>query len=156
MPAMECRNITIESHIEPMVIRGNRELLVTAFVNLMDNARKASEEGSVIEFTGQMVGKTQTEETEAWYELCVTDHGIGMTGEEASRICDEFYMVDKSRARREGGAGIGMSLVALILEHHGAVLSIESRPGEGTRMRVRFPQGNTDAQAGRITECEEE
>lgn len=155
-PAMECRSITIESHIEPIVIRGNRELLVTAFVNLMDNARKASEEGAVIEFTGQTAKIAQAEETQAWYELCVTDHGIGMTQEEASRICDEFYMVDKSRARREGGAGIGMSLVALILEHHGAVLSIESKPGEGTRMRVRFPQGKTEVWTGRITECEEE
>lgn len=138
-PAMEQKGIAIESQIQPAVLCGNRELLVTAFVNLMDNARKASDEGSVIEFTGQTMRESD-EEAQSWYELCVIDHGIGMTEEEASRICDEFYMVDKSRARREGGAGIGMSLVALILEHHGAGLLVESSPGEGTCMRVRFQQ----------------
>ena len=57
----------------------------------------------------------------------------------AAKICDEFYMADKSRARKEGGAGIGMSLVAIILEHHNAVLSVESEPGCGTTMRILLP-----------------
>lgn len=48
-------------------------------------------------------------------------------------------MADKSRARKEGGAGIGMSLVAIILEHHNAVLSVESEPGCGTTMRILLP-----------------
>ena len=73
------------------------------------------------------------------YEICIIDHGIGMTKEQAERICDEFYMADKSRARKEGGAGIGMSLVAIILEHHNAVLSVESEPGCGTTMRILLP-----------------
>ena len=73
------------------------------------------------------------------YEICIIDHGIGMTKEQAAKICDEFYMADKSRARKEGGAGIGMSLVAIILEHHNAVLSVESEPGCGTTMRIVLP-----------------
>lgn len=153
-PAMEHRHLTITSSIEPAVLSGNRELLVTAFVNLLDNARKASTEGMSVELEGHVLdaqpadaGISGTEEgpqtaSDAegtpYYELSVIDHGVGMTEEEAARICDEFYMVDKSRSRKEGGAGIGMSLVALILEHHGAQLRIESKPGEGTRMRVCF------------------
>ena len=70
--------------------------------------------------------------------LTITDNGIGMTKEETERICDEFYMADKSRARQEGGAGIGMSLVALILEHHQAELIVESEPKKGTKMRICF------------------
>lgn len=133
-PAMAKKHIQITSDIEPAVTEGNKELLVTAFVNLMDNARKASLEGKSIE----LVGRLAEESGDYGYELTVVDHGIGMTEEEAKRICDEFYMVDKSRSRKEGGAGIGMSLVALILEHHGAGLRIESEPGKGTRMHVRF------------------
>lgn len=134
----------------------NRELLVTALVNLMDNARKASEEGQQVEVTGKIVDnmacnipkdKTDIGEAESAddrkctraYEICIIDHGIGMTKEQAERICDEFYMADKSRARKEGGAGIGMSLVAIILEHHNAVLSVESEPGCGTTMRILLP-----------------
>ena len=47
-------------------------------------------------------------------------------------------MVDKSRTRAAGGAGLGMSLVSVILERHNAVLDIDSTPGEGTTMTVKF------------------
>lgn len=167
-PALKRKQITLIMEAEPAVIQGNKELLVTAFVNLIDNARKASGEGQCIEFTGQTVtDQAVTDEAvtyeavtekevidkektdEVWYEVMVVDYGIGMTKEEAQRICDEFYMVDKSRARREGGAGIGMSLVAVILEHHKAKLLIESTPGEGTRMCVRFRKEEKDEAAKR-------
>ena len=155
-PAYENRHLTIETEIEDTVLTVNRELLVTALVNLMDNARKASEEGQQVEVTGKFVDnmacnipkdKTDIGEAESAddrkctraYEICIIDHGIGMTKEQAERICDEFYMADKSRARKEGGAGIGMSLVAIILEHHNAVLSVESEPGCGTTMRILLP-----------------
>ena len=71
-------------------------------------------------------------------DLIAADPAFGMTKEETERICDEFYMADKSRARQEGGAGIGMSLVALILEHHQAELIVESEPKKGTKMRICF------------------
>ena len=155
-PAYENRHLTIETDIEDTVLTVNRELLVTALVNLMDNARKASEEGQQVEVTGKFVDsracniandKTDIGEAESTddekcmtaYEICIIDHGIGMTREQAAKICDEFYMADKSRARKEGGAGIGMSLVAIILEHHNAVLSVESEPGCGTTMRILLP-----------------
>lgn len=136
-PAMDRKQICFTTDIEPALIRGNRELLVTVFINLLDNARKASEEQAAVEFSGHCdadAGK---------YEFMVTDHGVGMSKQDVEKICDEFYMVDKSRSRREGGAGLGMSLVALILEKHGAELVIESKLGEGTRMRVRFTQEET-------------
>ena len=155
-PAYENRHLTIETEIEDTVLTVNRELLVTALVNMMDNARKASEEGQQVEVTGKFVDnrvcnipkdKTDIGEAESAddrkctraYEISIIDHGIGMTKEQAERICDEFYMADKSRARKEGGAGIGMSLVAIILEHHNAVLSVESEPGCGTTMRILLP-----------------
>ena len=50
-------------------------------------------------------------------------------------------MVDKSRSRREGGAGIGMALSHKIIKLHGGVLQIDSRLGEGTVMKVVFPSG---------------
>lgn len=61
-----------------------------------------------------------------------------MTKEDAARICEEFYMADKSRSRKEGGAGLGMSFVAVILERHGAALSVDSTLGEGTSVSVTF------------------
>lgn len=129
-PAFEDKSIKIETKIEDAVLSVNRELMVTALVNIMDNARKASkEEGSVL-ISGRILDNG--------YEICITDHGIGMTQEQVGKICDEFYMADKSRARKAGGAGIGMSLVAIILEHHNATLSVESEPGFGTNMRIKL------------------
>lgn len=73
------------------------------------------------------------------YEVKVVDNGRGIPREEISRITEAFYMVDKSRSRKEGGAGIGMALCRKIIQLHGAVLKIDSRLGEGTVMRVVFP-----------------
>lgn len=134
-PSLAAKGLVLNENIEPAVLYGNKELLVTALVNLLDNARKASKEHGVIEFSGK---KIQEEENPFYYEISVKDYGIGMTKEETERICDEFYMADKSRARQEGGAGIGMSLVALILEHHQAELIVESEPKKGTKMRICF------------------
>ena len=74
-----------------------------------------------------------------FYEYIVEDHGIGIAEEDINKICDEFYMVDKSRSRSEGGAGLGMSLVAAILKEHDAELNIESELGVGTKMIVTMP-----------------
>lgn len=129
-PALARKKIQFLVNVEPAVLWGNRELLVTVFLNLIDNARKASEEGGVIELWGKKLANG--------YEMCVADYGVGMSAEEAGHICDEFYMVDKSRTRNEGGAGLGLSLAALILERHGASLLVESQLQKGTTMRVVF------------------
>lgn len=138
-PILEKKRITLETQVEAGVISGNRELLVTAFYNLIDNARKASPEESTIILKGRAIAEDS-------YELSVCDHGIGMSKEDAKRICDEFYMVDKSRSRKEGGAGIGMSLVALIMERHEAELSIDSEIGKGTTMQVCFKESGRENQ----------
>ena len=66
-----------------------------------------------------------------------------MIGEEdQKKIFDEFFMVDKSRTRQAGGAGLGMSLVAVILERHGATINLESKEGEGTTFMVTLPAGS--------------
>jgi signal transduction histidine kinase len=81
---------------------------------------------------------------EGGYEVKVVDNGRGIPSDEISRITEAFYMVDKSRSRREGGAGIGMALCHRIIRLHGGSLQIESRLGEGTVMKVTFPERITE------------
>lgn len=144
-PALGKKRIDLDTDMEPAVILGSQELLVGVFINLIDNARKASAENGTIEFTGRLNPppgrdiKGEMGENPAEYEFSVIDHGVGMSEEDVGKICDEFYMVDKSRSRREGGAGLGMSLAALILERHGVRIVIESTLGEGTKMWLTFP-----------------
>jgi signal transduction histidine kinase len=68
----------------------------------------------------------------------VTDSGKGIPAEELSRVTEAFYMVDKSRSRAQGGAGLGLALCRRIVDLHGGTLELESRSGEGTRATVRL------------------
>ncbi len=138
-PVLDLKKITLVTDAEPAVIYGSRELLITAFINIIDNAKKASDEGAFIYFSGVF------KESGA-YEFKVTDSGVGMTKEDAARICEEFYMADKSRSRKEGGAGLGMSFVAVILERHGAAFSVDSTLGEGTSVSVTFEPADCDTE----------
>lgn len=130
-PTLIKKDISLITDIENIVLLANKDLLVTAFINFIDNARKASDEHSQIIFTGKM--------EEMVYIFTVKDHGIGIKDDELKKICDEFYMVDKSRSRNEGSAGLGLSLASIILERHGAYLRIESTEGMGTTIIVTFP-----------------
>ena len=129
-PIMDRKKITLKTDFEEGSVYGDAELIKTVFINLLDNARKASDEGSVVSFTGR-VKKGGDEEK---YEFLVEDSGIGMDEETRVRLFDEFYMADKSRSRKEGGAGLGMSLVAIILQKHEAEIRVESELGQGTRI----------------------
>ena len=137
LPSIEKAGLTLQYEFENASIIGDSPLLKTAFINLLDNARKASEGGSEISFTGHIIPAESKDKSDI-YEYIVEDHGIGISEEDITKICDEFYMVDKSRSRKEGGAGLGMSLVSAILKEHNAELKIESKLGEGTRMIVSF------------------
>ena len=70
------------------------------------------------------------------YLFQVTDHGRGIPQEALDRITEPFYMVDKSRARAQGGAGLGLALCQRIASAHGAQLRFESRVGAGTTVSL--------------------
>lgn len=97
-------------------------------MNLLDNARKASSPGGEVLLEGAP--------TENGYRLAVTDHGRGIPASELDRITEPFYMVDKSRSRAEGGAGLGLALCKEIAAVHGGVLRFTSQEGVGTTVEV--------------------
>ena len=103
----------------------DEDLIRDVIINLVDNAIKASQPGKTVWV--------------AWKDgvLSVRDEGIGIPAEELDTITEPFYMVDKSRSRKEGGAGLGLSLTKLILEKLGAVMEITSEPGKGTEVTIR-------------------
>lgn len=135
-PVWEQKHIRGKVDMDKGVIYGDTELLLSLFYNLLDNAAKAMDKGErgfiLLKGTGLPDGE---------YEVKVVDNGRGIPEEEISRITEAFYMVDKSRSRKEGGAGIGMALCYSIIKLHGGSLQIDSKPGEGTVMKVMFPAG---------------
>ena len=70
----------------------------------------------------------------------ILDHGIGIPPDELPFIFEPFYRVDKSRSKRTGGYGLGLSLCKTILEAHGGRIEVESKPGVGTCVSLFFPQ----------------
>ncbi|MBR0145815.1 MAG: HAMP domain-containing histidine kinase [Eubacterium sp.] len=163
-PLLTASGQTLSVNVVPGFLEGDAELLKTVFINLIDNARKASKEGDTVLFSGSPAkdpsegstspasgesgsisgkGSNTTDSQEAAvYRFTVCDHGIGIPEEDQKKIFDEFFMVDKSRTRAAGGAGLGMSLVTVILERHGAKIDLESKPGEGTTFTVTFNAGS--------------
>ena len=128
------KKITLVIHAEKGQVYASASLLHTLLYNLIDNARKASPEGSVIEIDGIQL--------ENGYLLRVRDHGSGIPREALHRIKEPFYMVDKSRARKQGGAGIGLALCNQIAMLHGSSLEFCSEFGTGTV--VSFTIGGTE------------
>ncbi len=130
MPEYGKRNLSLVVNVENATIQGDTDLLCSAFINLLDNARKASPEGSKVILSGK--------KTDNGYLFEIQDYGIGISEEHLAKICDEFYMIDKSRSRREGGAGLGLSLAAAIFDSHNARFAISSTVGRGTCMSIEF------------------
>ena len=110
---------------------GNEDLIESMLVNLLDNAIKACDETK-----GSITLKAYEKASEKIIE--VIDNGKGMTKEEISHITEAFYRVDKSRNRIEGGNGLGLALCEEIAKKHHARLSFESKPNEGTKVKVVF------------------
>jgi len=133
-PILSARNITLEVKGEGSTLLGDKDLIRSLVYNLIDNAQKASSEGGEI-----ILSQARTDDKTL---ITVTDRGIGMTDEVLKRVCEPFYMADKSRSRKAGGAGLGLSLCAEIVRRHGGAISIDSTPGKGTRVEVSFPHTN--------------
>ena len=120
------RGLTLEITNQMDTLLLERDLIISLLLNLIDNAGKASHPGDTIELlaSGNVIS--------------VIDHGCGMPKEELDKITQPFYMIDRSRAKRAGGIGLGLALAEEIARLHGATLVFESVPGVGTTAKVVF------------------
>ena len=130
-PICEEADILLVADVEAAVIQADETLLATMIVNLIDNARKASEIGKEIFVCCRKKAHRLL--------IQVKDYGIGIPKEQLAYVTEAFYMVDKARTRKAGGAGIGLALCKAIVAAHQGELSIESRLGEGTTVTVSLP-----------------
>jgi heavy metal sensor kinase len=115
----------------PAVVRGEATALRRALLNLVENAIKYTPPGGKVELglvTGDGLGV-----------FMVADTGIGIEPADTDRIFEPFVRLDAARARDTGGAGLGLAIARSIVVAHGGTLTVESRPGSGSRFVVRLP-----------------
>lgn len=138
-PIMESAKVEFKVLAEDGYIIGEPDLLKTVCLNLLDNARKAIEDNGAVEFLGI--------NDNDGYRIVVKDNGCGIDAKEIDKIKEAFYMVDKSRSRSAGGAGLGLAICDQIIEMHHGKMVIESVKGQGTEISVLLKGGDIDEKA---------
>lgn len=125
---LDQHHITLTMDITPSTIYIDSDLMKTVFYNLIDNSRKAIVSNGHIEIKGFIEDKN--------YHITLTDNGCGIPKEEIDKLTQAFYIVDKSRSRKNGGAGLGLSIVDTIIKAHHATMYINSVVNQGTTIEI--------------------
>ena len=120
------RNVKLEVQCEQGYVSIEYDLFKTLLLNLLDNAMKSG--GDRVRMSGWI--------EDGRYHIDVTDNGRGIPADQLQRITEAFYMVDKSRSRKEHGAGLGLALGAKIAALHGTTLDYASTEGVGTSVEL--------------------
>jgi two-component system, OmpR family, phosphate regulon sensor histidine kinase PhoR len=131
--------IKVDTPAEKLIVLGDRDELVRALENLVENALKYGAAGKRVDITLSR-GQTRAGVSEA--RVAVRDYGPGIAPEHLPRLTERFYRVDVADSRAQGGTGLGLALVKHVLTRHGGRLSIESTPGEGATFTMHVPLHN--------------
>jgi two-component system sensor histidine kinase SenX3 len=126
------RKIRLISEQSPKLeVFGNKEMLITAVKNLIENAISYSDQG-----TNVGIGCSAKESIA---EITVTDSGAGISPENQERIFERFYRADPSRSRETGGTGLGLSIVKHVAKTHRGEIKLFSQVGVGSTFTLRVP-----------------
>ncbi|MEY3115448.1 MAG: hypothetical protein RL611_162 [Actinomycetota bacterium] len=128
----EQRGIILEiGEVEDATVIGDREQLITAVHNLVENAVNYSPEHTKVSIVTKRNGDIA--------EISVTDQGIGIAEGELNRIFERFYRVDPARSRLTGGTGLGLSIVKHVALNHGGDVKVWSKEGVGSTFTLQLP-----------------
>ena len=128
----EQRNITLEiGEVEDATVIGDRDQIVTAIHNLIENAVNYSPEDTKVSIVTKRSGDL--------IEISVTDQGIGIAEPDLARVFERFYRVDPARSRLTGGTGLGLSIVKHIAFNHGGDVKVWSKVGVGSTFTLLLP-----------------
>jgi signal transduction histidine kinase len=116
-----------------LTVPADEDRVKTVLQNVLENALKYSARQN-------KTVRVSLEETEHSVLVRVEDSGAGIPPEDQERVFEPFYRVDKSRTKKTGGYGLGLSLCREIMRAHGGEITLESETGKGTRVVLEFPK----------------
>ena len=124
---------TFETHLatKPIQLKINRHQFEQLLLIFIDNAMKYDTEHKYIKIVTQLKNKM--------IMIDITDHGMGIPKADLEFIFDRFYRVDKSRARSQGGNGLGLSIAEKIVQLNGGMIQVESELQNYTTFKISFP-----------------
>ncbi len=126
------RQISVShNEVKNVLVLGDREQLIMAIQNLIENAINYSPEGTKVSVTASS--------EDGIAEIAITDQGIGIPESEIDRIFERFYRVDPARSRQTGGTGLGLSIVKHVASKHGGEVKVWSVQGVGSTFSLRLP-----------------
>ncbi len=128
----EVKRTRVFANLEPGCALGNREQLITAVTNLIENAINYSDANS-------QVGVAVVHRSD-FIDIVVTDSGVGIALEDQARIFERFYRADPSRSRDTGGTGLGLAIVKHIAQNHRGDIAVFSKPGLGSTFTLTLPE----------------
>lgn len=138
-PQAESLALRLELDLHPAPVRGDPELLARMAGNLVENAVRHNFED------GWFAVKTGVQEENAVLEVANT--GSVIPPEELDRLFDRFYRPDRSRSRKTGGFGLGLSIVKSVVTAHGGTVKLEPLEGGGLRAVVTLPRAQAQDSA---------
>jgi two-component system phosphate regulon sensor histidine kinase PhoR len=140
--------IKVSAPPDALTVLGDRDELIRALENLVENALKYGAAGKRVDIALAR-GQTRAGQPEA--RLSVRDYGPGIAPEHLPRLTERFYRVDVADSRAQGGTGLGLALVKDVLNRHGGRLSIESTLGQGAAFVMHLPLPTADLPAAKET-----
>jgi signal transduction histidine kinase len=132
--AAAAQGLALVVNIEPAQTIGDPLAIARIARNLLDNALKYTEHGSI-----KVSVALENTTAERPVVLAIEDTGKGIPTSEHARIFEEFYQLDNPGRDRSKGVGLGLTIVQRLCELSGAAVSVRSEPGQGTCFRVEFP-----------------
>lgn len=133
--------ITIQSIDPALMVPGSGSELTRLFTNLLENAVRHTPPDGRIDVSVAASPRSTLHPPPSTVTITVRDNGEGIPPEHLPHLGERFYRVDAARSARSGGTGLGLAICRSITEAHGGELTIESRVGEGTTVRIRLGRG---------------
>ncbi len=132
-------NVEVDSDgasVRPLVVLGDRDELIRALENLVENALKYGAAGKRVDIT---LSRAITDAGQPEARIAVRDYGPGIAPEHLPRLTERFYRIDVADSRAQGGTGLGLALVKHVLNRHGGRVAIESTFGQGATFVMHLP-----------------